>query len=251
MRHRKKINHLGRKKAHRDAMLSNMAVSLIKHKRIHTTLAKAKALRSWVEPLLTKSKNDTTHSRRTVFSYLQDKEAVTILFREIAEKIAGRPGGYTRILKSGTRLGDSADMCYMELVDYNENLLKSSEEKKDTKGRRRRAGKKSSETMKTDIKKVDSVSKEKQVEPVEKEDVNLQEVVISTEISEDSQHEVAEVINEMPDEQSFEQPVIEELDDETKIKDKSIDENIATDTSEIKTDEITENNSTDEIKRKE
>src|SRR5687768_16718430 len=123
MRHGKKINHLGRTSAHRKAMLSNMATSLILHKRVTTTVAKAKALRKYVEPLITKSKNDTTHSRRMVFSYLQDKESVTVLFSEIAVKIADRPGGYTRILKTGNRLGDNADMCIIELVDYNENML--------------------------------------------------------------------------------------------------------------------------------
>jgi len=119
MRHGKKVNHLGRTNSHRKAMLGNMATSLILHKRITTTLAKAKALRIYVEPIITKSKNDTTHSRRTVFSYLQDKDAVTILFREIAEKVATRPGGYTRIIKMENRLGDNAEMALIELVDYN------------------------------------------------------------------------------------------------------------------------------------
>jgi len=119
MRHGKKHNHLGRTTSHRKAMMGNMAASLILHKRITTTLAKAKALRVYVEPILTKGKDDTTHSRRTVFSYLQDKDAVTILFREIAEKIATRPGGYTRIIKLENRLGDNAEMAIIELVDYN------------------------------------------------------------------------------------------------------------------------------------
>jgi large subunit ribosomal protein L17 len=119
MRHGKKHNHLGRTTSHRKAMLSNMATSLILHKRITTTLAKAKALRVFVEPILTKSKSDTTHSRRTAFSYLQDKDAVSILFRDIAEKIANRPGGYTRIIKMENRLGDNAEMALIELVDYN------------------------------------------------------------------------------------------------------------------------------------
>ena len=119
MRHGKKVNHLGRTNSHRKAMMSNMATSLILHKRITTTLAKAKALRVYVEPILTKSKDDTTHSRRTVFSYLQDKDAVSILFRDIAEKIANRPGGYTRIIKMENRLGDNAEMAIIELVDYN------------------------------------------------------------------------------------------------------------------------------------
>jgi len=126
MRHRKSFNHLGRKSAHRKAMLANMAASLILHKRIKTTTAKAKELRTYVEPLITKSKEDSTNSRRVVFGYLQDKDAVTELFREVAVKVAERPGGYTRIIKLGTRLGDNADMCIMELVDFNENLLKTS-----------------------------------------------------------------------------------------------------------------------------
>jgi large subunit ribosomal protein L17 len=119
MRHGKKVNHLGRTDSHRKAMLANMASSLIQHKRITTTLAKAKALRVYVEPILTKAKSDTTHSRRTVFSYLQDKDSVSILFRDIAEKIANRPGGYTRIIKLENRLGDNAEMALIELVDYN------------------------------------------------------------------------------------------------------------------------------------
>lgn len=148
MRHGKKVNHLGRTDSHRKAMLANMATSLIKHKRITTTLAKAKALRTYVEPLITKSKSDTTHSRRTVFSYLKDKDAVTILFREISEKVATRPGGYTRIIKLENRLGDNAEMAFIELVDYNEvygNTAKT--EKKST--RRRGTAKKKAETAET------------------------------------------------------------------------------------------------------
>ena len=120
MRHGKKVNHLGRTSSHRKAMMSNMACSLILHKRINTTLAKAKALRVFVEPLITKSKDDSTHSRRIVFGYLKQKEAVATLFRDVAVKVATRPGGYTRILKTGNRLGDNAEMCMIELVDYNE-----------------------------------------------------------------------------------------------------------------------------------
>ena len=146
MRHNKKFNHLGRTASHRNAMLANMAISLIKHKRITTTVAKAKALKKYVEPLITKSKNDTTNSRRVVFSYLQDKYAVTELFKEISAKIADRPGGYTRIIKTGKRLGDNADMCFIELVDYNENMAKDKVEKKVT--RTRRSSKKSTATVK-------------------------------------------------------------------------------------------------------
>ncbi|MFI3295327.1 MAG: 50S ribosomal protein L17 [Rikenellaceae bacterium] len=119
MRHGKKINHLGRQASHRKALMANMACSLLEHKRISTTLAKAKALRTYVEPLITKSKEDTTHSRRIVFSYLKNKEAVSELFRTVAPKIADRPGGYTRILKTGFRKGDAAEMCFIELVDFN------------------------------------------------------------------------------------------------------------------------------------
>ncbi|GHT50309.1 hypothetical protein FACS189440_17510 [Bacteroidia bacterium] len=139
MRHNNKINHLGRTYSHRAALLSNMAVSLIMHKRIFTTLAKAKELRQYVEPLLTKAKSDTTHSRRLVFQQLQDKYAVTELFQEVSQKIADRPGGYTRIIKTGNRLGDNASMCFIELVDYNELMLKTT--KKDAgKTRRSRRG---------------------------------------------------------------------------------------------------------------
>ncbi len=142
MRHGNTINHLGRTHSHREAMLQNMAISLIQYKRIETTLAKAKELRKYVEPLITKSKNDSTHSRRTVFSYLQDKEAVKTLFGEIAEKVANRNGGYTRIIKMGTRFGDNAEVALIELVDYNEALLTSVEEKSTKTRRSRRGGKK-------------------------------------------------------------------------------------------------------------
>jgi len=142
MRHGKKINHLGRKSAHRQALLSNLASSLIMNKRISTTVAKAKALRKYVEPLLTKSKDDTTHSRRTAFSYLQNKESVQTLFGEVASKIGDRPGGYTRIIKlAGTRLGDNAEMCFIELVDFNTLYTKEGAAKK-AKTRRGRRGKK-------------------------------------------------------------------------------------------------------------
>jgi len=146
MRHRKGFNHLGRTSAHRKAMLSNMASSLILHKRITTTSAKAKALRIYVEPLITKSKNDTTHSRRVVFSYLKNKYAVSELFREVSPKIMERPGGYTRILKTGNRLGDNAEMCIIELVDYNENMLEDKTAKAKPARRRRGSGKKKAES---------------------------------------------------------------------------------------------------------
>ena len=136
MRHNKKFNHLNRTASHRASMLANMANSLIMHKRINTTVAKAKALKRYIEPVLTKAKLDTTHSRRVLFQELQNKEAVTELFREISQKIANRPGGYTRILHTGFRLGDAADMCMIELVDYNENMLKEKAAKKASRTRR-------------------------------------------------------------------------------------------------------------------
>ena len=144
MRHSRVINHLGRTNLHRKAMLANMATSLILHKRITTTTAKAKALKTYVEPLITKSKEDSTHSRRVVFHYLKDKEAVAELFREISPKIAERPGGYTRILKTGNRIGDNAEMCIVELVDYNEAMLGGGETAKG-KARRKRPAKKKAE----------------------------------------------------------------------------------------------------------
>ena len=147
MRHGKKVNHLGRKKAHRDAMLSNMASSLLINKRITTTVAKAKALRVYVEPLITKAKTDTTHSRRTVFSYLQNKESIQSLFGEVASRTAERPGSYTRIIKLGdARLGDAAEMCMMELVDFNDLYKKDDGAKKGKTRRSRKSGKKAEGT---------------------------------------------------------------------------------------------------------
>ncbi len=177
MRHRKSFNHLGRTSSHRKAMLSNMAASLILHKRITTTVAKAKALRSYVEPLITKSKDDTTHSRRVVFSYLQSKEAVTELFREIAKKVGDRPGGYTRILKLGNRLGDNADMAMMELVDFNETMLGEKSTAKGKTSRRRRGSKK---------KAAETVSKTTAV-PVAEE--------VKTEVKEEAKAEIKEGTN--------------------------------------------------------
>lgn len=140
MRHRKKNNHLGRTSAHRGAMLSNMATSLIMHKRIFTTVAKAKALKKVVEPMITRSKEDTTHSRRIVFSTLQSKEAVTELFQNVSQKVGDRPGGYTRIIRTGNRLGDNASMCFIELVDFNESMLKVTEARRTRRTRRSRRG---------------------------------------------------------------------------------------------------------------
>jgi large subunit ribosomal protein L17 len=179
MRHGNKINHLGRTHSHREAMLKNMAISLIQYKRIETTLAKAKELRKYVEPLITKSKNDSTHSRRTVFSYLQDKEAIKTLFGEIAEKVATRNGGYTRIIKLGTRFGDNAEVALIELVDYNEALLTSVEEKSTKTRRSRRGGKKADGTAETAV-----VADESSVEVVE-DTLAVEEVVEATPAVED------------------------------------------------------------------
>jgi len=175
MRHNKKFNHLGRKSAHRKSMLSNMASSLIENKRISTTLAKAKALRTYVEPIITKAKNDTTNSRRVVFSHLQNKDAVSELFRDVAVKIGERPGGYTRILRTGNRIGDNAEMCIIELVDYNETMLASQAEgeKPKRKRSRRGTGKKvqspAAEVKQKDVKKTSSV-KETKAAPAASED---------------------------------------------------------------------------------
>jgi large subunit ribosomal protein L17 len=170
MRHSKKINHLGRTSSHRKAMLANMANSLIFHKRITTTLAKAKALRVYVEPLITKAKDDSTHSRRVVFEELQSKTAVAVLFRDVAEKVGDRPGGYTRILKTGTRIGDNAEMCFIELVDFNENML-AAKETKAKPGRSRRGAKKkasaATETAKLVAPSAKAIAEAEVVEPVE------------------------------------------------------------------------------------
>ncbi len=166
MRHQRVFNHLGRTSSHRKSMLSNMASSLILHKRITTTTAKAKALKSFVEPLITKSKEDSTHSRRTVFSYLRDKTAVAELFREVSPKVGERPGGYTRILKTGNRIGDNAEMCILELVDYNENMLGGVTAAKAKTTRRRRSTKKTGEeAAEVKAKKTPSKKTQKAEEP--------------------------------------------------------------------------------------
>ena len=182
MRHGKKFNHLGRKKGHREAMLSNMAASLLTHKRIFTTTAKAKALRVYVEPLITKSKDNTTHSRRVVFGYLQSKDAVNELFTTIAPKVADRPGGYTRILKTHNRLGDNADMCMMELVDFNEAMLeaKSSKAKAKSGSKRTRRGKKTDKPAEATA--TETVSAE-EATPVVEDAVVVEEKTTSKEAS--------------------------------------------------------------------
>jgi len=200
MRHRKSFNHLGRTSAHRKAMLSNMASSLIMHKRIETTTAKAKALKRYIEPLITRSKDDSTHSRRVVFSYLQDKEAVTELFREVSAKVADRPGGYTRIIRLGNRLGDNADMCMMELVDFNENLLAEKASAKKSSSRRRRGGskKKEEETGAVETAVAEEVAEEAtSAEEVVAEEV-VEEAVAEEVVAEEAVEEVAEAVAEEP-----------------------------------------------------
>ncbi len=214
MRHRKKINHLSRTSSHRKAMLSNMAASLILHKRINTTLAKAKALRIYIEPLITKSKDDSTHSRRVVFSYLQSKEAVTELFREISVKVADRPGGYTRIIKTGARLGDNAEMCMMELVDYNENLLGDKGTAKAKASRRGRKKKKTEDAPVAEAVVVETVTEEV-VEEVKAEEPTVEAKV--EEIVEEAVEEKAEVNAEAKEEATEEKK--EEASDENKKED--------------------------------
>jgi large subunit ribosomal protein L17 len=206
MRHGKSFNHLGRTAPHRKAMLSNMASSLILHKRITTTVAKAKALKVFVEPLITKSKTDSTHSRRVVFSYLQDKESVKELFDEVSVKINDRPGGYTRIIKMGNRLGDNADMCIMELVDYNELLLADKEPSKTKTRRSRRGGKKTTDTAKKAAAEDSAVVTEAEVieeEPaeVQKEEVKAADEAV-TEVSNEAETESTEEPNDDTEEDS-------------------------------------------------
>ncbi len=164
MRHNKKFNHLSRTASHRKAMLANMAVSLIMHKRITTTLAKAKALKKYVEPLITRSKNDTTTSRRVVFRYLQNKYAVTELFKEISTKVADRPGGYTRIIKLGFRQGDAAEMCFIEFVDYDENMAKAPKAAKKTRRSRRSKAAEAAETPATETAAEETATEEAKAE---------------------------------------------------------------------------------------
>ena len=190
MRHGDKVNNLGRKSSHRKAMISNMACSLIRHKRINTTVAKAKALRVFVEPLLTKSKTDSTHSRRVVFSYLQDKDVVSELFRDIAPKIVDRNGGYTRKIKTGYRVGDNAEMCLIELVDFNE--LYSNEALKKTTRRSRRGGKKSGETSTDAVVEVEELKADDNQDSAVDTEIN-DDIVADAEVIDESISEVNEV----------------------------------------------------------
>jgi large subunit ribosomal protein L17 len=204
MRHRKSFNHLGRTSTHRKAMLSNMAASLILHKRSNTTVAKAKALRTYVEPLITKAKDDTTHSRRVVFSHLQNKFAVTELFREVSAKIGDRPGGYTRIIKLGNRQGDNADMAMIELVDYNELLISEKEDKKAKSSRRRRGGSSKKSTQQTTPATKTDTKVERPVEEVNQTTVEASEKKEPTNeseaVKEDPKANVEEVKTKAKDE---------------------------------------------------
>jgi len=201
MRHGKKVNHLSRTDSHRRAMLANMASSLILHKRITTTLAKAKALRVYVEPIITRSKDDTTHSRRTVFSYLQNKEVVSILFRDIAAKVADRPGGYTRILKMGNRLGDNASMALIELVDYNE-IYTSGEAVAEKKTTRRRGSKakKADDAPAAVAKSAPKAEKEEVIETPVAEEIQVEETPVVEAVAEETQDE-APASEETPSEE--------------------------------------------------
>ena len=216
MRHGNKLNHLSRKSAHRKAMLSNMACSLIEHKRISTTIAKAKALRVYVEPLLTKSKTDTTHSRRIVFSYLQSKEIVTELFRDVAAKIATRDGGYTRIIRTGYRLGDNAEMCLIELVDYNE--IYTNEKAKKTTRRSRRGG--SSTSSAEDVVAATPVADVVEETPVADvvEETPVAEVVEEAPVAEVVEEApVAEVVEEAPVAEVAEEAPVAEVVEEAPV----------------------------------
>ena len=205
MRHGKKFNHLGRKTAHRKSMLSNMACSLIEHKRIKTTVAKAKALRKFVEPLITKSKTDTTHSRRIVFSHLRQKDVVTELFGDIASKVSTRNGGYTRILRTGNRLGDNAEMCFIELVDYNETYVTDKPKKKAKSTRRSSGTKKASTNTPTAV----------------EEAVVVEETITEeTELKKEKTEEVVDDITEAPAAEVVEETISEE----TKLKEEKTDE---------------------------
>ena len=218
MRHGKKFNHLGRKTAHRKAMLSNMACSLIEHKRIKTTVAKAKALRKFVEPLITKSKTDTTHSRRIVFSHLRQKEVVTELFGDVASKVATRNGGYTRILRTGNRLGDNAEMCFIELVDYNETYVTDKPKKKAKSTRRSGGAKKASSTTPAVEEAVvveETTSEETLVEETKTEEVVAETTEVpAAEVVAEEKAEATEETSEVKEEETKEENNAE--DNETK-----------------------------------
>ena len=220
MRHGKKFNHLGRKSSHRKAMLSNMACSLIEHKRIKTTVAKAKALRKFIEPLITKSKTDTTHSRRIVFSHLKQKDAITELFGDVASKVSTRNGGYTRILRTGNRLGDNAEMCFIELVDYNETYVTDKPKKKTKSTRRSGSSKKASSSPVVD----DAII----VEETKSDETKNEDLVTKTN----------------------DEPASEEKVESIENKSKAKEEEIKEDKSEAKEEEIKEENNANDNETK-
>lgn len=243
MRHKKKINHLSRKRGHRHAMLSNMAASLIVHKRIKTTTAKAKALKIYIEPLITKAKDDTTHSRREVFSYLQDKDATSELFRDVAEKVADRPGGYTRIIKLGNRLGDNADICIIELVDYNEAML--AEKAATTKStRRRRGGKKKSQDTEATAKTGEQTAAPSTETAADKE--TSSEDVKGEESDTDVVEEQPEVVSETP----LDAPETEKKPEDKPKEDTPAEEPVKDESTE-KSDEKKEDGASEEKEKKE
>lgn len=252
MRHRKAFNHLGRTKGHRRSLLANIASSLIMHKKIKTTTAKAKALRTYIEPLITRSKEDTTHSRRVVFSYLQSKEAVSELFREVSQKVGDRPGGYTRILKLGSRLGDNADMCIIELVDYNENLLaaKAGETGKST--RRRRRGGKGKEQATIESTPVETEEKAEAAEASVEEATKLVEEVVTPasetieKVKDTETQEPVETKNEA--EETAEAQKTEEKEDSTAKKEPQPEEAVAKQEDQAKEKEAIEEEKTEEKK---
>jgi large subunit ribosomal protein L17 len=233
MRHGKKFNHLSRTTSHRAAMLSNMATSLIMEKRISTTVAKAKALRKYVEPLITKAKTDSTHSRRVVFSYLQNKESVQTLFHEVADKIAARPGGYTRILKTGNRLGDNADMCIIELVDFNEAMLTDAkaDKSKTRRGRRKSTAK---ATPPVADAAVETVAAADVVEDVAVEEVAEAEVVEEVATAEVVEDIVDEVVAEEVVEEATAEAVVEDVAEEAAEEEATEEEPPAEDNEEEK-----------------
>ena len=246
MRHGKKFNHLSRTASHRSAMLSNMATSLIMEKRISTTVAKAKALRKYVEPLITKAKSDTTHSRRVVFSYLQNKESVQTLFHEVADKIAQRPGGYTRILKTGNRLGDNADMCIIELVDFNEAMLTES---KPEKAKTRRGRRKSSDTKTAPVAAAPEVVEEAVVEEAVVEEVveeaTAEEAVVEEVVEEATAEEA--VVEEVVEEAAAEEAVVEEVVEEAAAEEETnAEETVEEVVAEAEVEEAIEEETTEE-----
>ena len=257
MRHGKRFNHLSRKSAHRKAMLANMASSLIEHKRIKTTLAKAKALRSYIEPLITKSKNDTTHSRRVVFSYLKQKDAITELFTEISTKIADRPGGYTRIIKLSNRLGDNAQMAFIELVDYNDDYVTDKPKRKKSRRTRRKSSSESSTTsssisnndndqasVKNTTNNDQQIKDEESIDEVKSKEENNESVVQEVEVVDESKESLAEeleVVDESEESVAEEVEVVEESEksvvEEAEVVDETKESVVKESNDDVKTDE--------------